>query len=75
VVLGNDPNVLDVHASSIFRVEVLTLKMEAAHTSEVLASSHTSTQYNNPRTKLVSITTHHESLKLFIITIQISERH
>jgi hypothetical protein len=44
-----------------FGVEVLILKMEAARTSETSASSHTSTRYNNLRTKLASITSHHES--------------
>jgi hypothetical protein len=39
VVSGNDPNVSDVHAASIFKVEVLILKMEAAYTSKTLAKS------------------------------------
>jgi hypothetical protein len=50
MVVGDTVGVSELYATSIFSVEVtLTMKMEAAYTSKLLATLPTTTLCNNPR--------------------------
>jgi hypothetical protein len=53
-----------IYTQQFTNLHTLTLKMEAACSSEMVATLSTATWCgNNPRTELTSIINHHESLK------------
>jgi hypothetical protein len=63
VVVTDVADVPEVYAASIFGVKILTMKIEAAYTSETSATSTTTTQCNNPRTeKSASVINHRKYL-------------
>jgi hypothetical protein len=78
VILQVDTNVLEVHAASIFRVEVCRyrkcLKMDAACSSEISVSSYKTTLCLNPEHQNMN-NHHYENLKTYIVVCSDNRYH